>query len=222
MYISLLHLCGNSDRQVPLLSCSTEKKTDTERLNNVFKVIVRRQMPKVEFRPRQSVSRMSALNPKVLYTIYSCFLFVCLFWWSTEPGGYKAKTGEVLTFQGQTGRIWCGWSDQARWFWRRAVFGKAGSFEMGDGDQGKTEEILKAIGGSEGRDPPTHQPGPAGWGSHGRWHHQAGWAEVRRPGRAVLPCQLCEQCCCWRNRWRRKGTRWGPVAGVAHLGKGRG
>lgn len=111
-----------------------------------------------------------------------------------------------------------GWPDQAGWFWMRAVFKKAESVEMEERHQGRTQQTLKAVVRPGARDPATHQPGPASWGSHGRWHHQAGWAEVQRSGRAVPLCQWCEQCCCWRNRWKRKGIRWGPVAGVAHLG----
>lgn len=42
--------------------------------------------------------------------------------------------------------------------------------KLTDGRWGPGEKCtdLKAVGGSRGRDPPTYQPGPAGWGSHGR------------------------------------------------------
>lgn len=57
--------------------------------------------------------------------------------------GQKAQTSKVLTFQGQIERVRYKWdsSDQAGWVWTRAVFGKAGSLQMGDGDQERSEQI---------------------------------------------------------------------------------
>lgn len=100
------------------------------------------------------------------------------------------------------------WSDQVWWFWLETGFGVVGSSEVGAGSWGERDRSFY---------PNTHQPGPGGWGSHGKWHHPAEWVEAQRPGIAVLPCQWFEQCCCWRNRWRRKGILWGLVLAVSHL-----
>lgn len=128
----------------------------------------------------------------------------------------KYPTRNMLMFLGWNLKMSCNWnwSDQVWWFWLETVFGMVGSSEIGAGSLGRMEQVF--LSKWQG-DLPTHQLGPQGWGSYGKWHHQAEWVEVQRPGTAVLPCQWFEQCCCWRNRWRRKGIPWGLVLAVSHL-----